>query len=244
MMDENFIHEDLLYAVSNREDGNLSCKWGPEKTVIDCRGKFLKKNGLTPGDCVIADLGQSDGVEVVGKNDSGKGMSSCRDRGVAADSLITNEKGVYLFLLIADCIPMVLYDPVKKILALVHLGRLTTNLRLVDKTIRKMVEVFGVDPSNVIAYGGPSIGKNSYRLDFFKEDKNEWKDFVRQERDGKFWVDVAGHNRRQLLDMGVKENNIYTSSIDTFTSLEYFSHYRSVRTGEKEGRFATVVGMK
>ena len=171
-------------------------------------------------------------------------MSSCRDRGVAADSLITNEKGVYLFLLIADCIPMVLYDPVKKILALVHLGRLTTNLRLVDKTIRKMVEVFGVDPSNVIAYGGPSIGKNSYRLDFFKEDKNEWKDFVRQERDGKFWVDVAGHNRRQLLDMGVKENNIYTSSIDTFTSLEYFSHYRSVRTGENEGRFATVVGMK
>ena len=81
MMDENFIHEDLFYAVSNREDGNLSCKWGLEETVIGCREKFLKKNGLAPGDCVIANLGQSDGVEVVGRNDLGKGIISCRDRG-------------------------------------------------------------------------------------------------------------------------------------------------------------------
>lgn len=54
----------------------------------------------------------------------------------------------------------------------------------------------------------------------------------------------TGCNRKQLLDMKVKETNIYTSSIDTFKSPEYFSHYRSVRTGEDEGRFATVVGMK
>ena len=48
----------------------------------------------------------------------------------------------------------------------------------------------------------------------------------------------------ELLDIQVKEDNIYTSSIDTFTSLEYFSHYRFERTGEDEGRLATVVGMK
>ncbi len=43
-----------------------------------------------------------------------------------------------------------------------------------------------------------------------------------------------GYNQKQLLDMGVKANNIYTSSIDTFTSPEYFSHYRAMRRKENE----------
>ena len=244
MMDEKFIHEDLFYALSNKDDGNLSCKWGEEKEVISNRIRFLEKNGLTIGDCIMTDLHQSDGVAIVDRNDLGKAMSLCKEEGIAADSLITNEAGVYLFLLTADCMPTVLYDPTNRVLALAHLGRQTTSLKLVQKTIKLMAEKWGTDPADLLVHGGPSIGKNSYRLDSFNENKNEWHDFIKQGEGGGFYVDVVGYNRRQLLDMRVKEDNIYTSSIDTFTSLEYYSHYRSVRTGEDEGRFATVVGMK
>ncbi len=244
MMSEDFIHDDLLYSLSNKEDGNLSCKWGSENEVIRNRIKFLRKNNLTLSDCVMTNLNQGEGITIVGQNNLGKAIDRCDKAGIEADALMTAGQGIYLFLLVADCMPMVLYDPVKRVLALVHLGRLTTNLKLVQKTIRKMMEMWGVNPVDILAHGGPSIRKDSYRLDFFKEGENEWRDFAEKREDGKFWVDVIGYNRRQLLDMKIKEDNIYMSSIDTFTSDKYFSHYRSVRTGENEGRFATVVGMK
>jgi len=243
-MKEDFIHDDLFYSLSSKKDGNLSCKWGLEDEVIHNRKKFLEGHNLTLSNCIMADLNQGNGVAIVGKGDLGRAMKKCGEVGIEADALITRQQGIYLFLLVADCMPMVLYDPIKKVLALVHLGRLTTNLRLVQKTIRKMMEVWGVNPVDVLAHGGPSIKQDSYGLDTFRESEDGWHDFVKKGEDGKFWVDVVGYNRKQLLDMKVKEDNIYISSIDTFTSDEYFSHYRSVRTGEDEGRFATVVGMK
>ncbi len=61
--------------------------------------------------------------------------------------------------------------------------------------------------------------------------------------DGQTTVDIVGYSKRQLIEAGVKEENIEVSDIDTAADSTFFSHYRSKKTGEAEGRFATVVGM-
>ncbi|MEX2054420.1 MAG: polyphenol oxidase family protein [Candidatus Colwellbacteria bacterium] len=237
-------HRDLLYAVSTIEDGNMSCNYGDETSVIDNRKRFLGKLGLDLNDCVMMHLNHGNRVAVVGETDKGSTMSSCGADGVQADSFITKEKGVYLFLLTADCLPLTLYDPNKRLLGLVHLSRMTTGARLAEKTLKAMQDEWGSNLEDIQAWGGPSISKECYGLDFFNEGVSEWGDFITKMPDGKIHVDVTGFNRAQLLAMGVKENNIDISDVDTFSSPIHFSHYRASRTGETEGRFTTVVGIK
>lgn len=238
------IHQDLIYAVSNREDGNLSCRYGDAQEVISDREKFLDKLGLTLDDCVMMNLDHVDTVRRVGRDDLGQAMR-CGEDSETADALVTNEPGVNLFFLTADCIPAVLYDPAKKVLAAVHLSWITTDLNLVQKTVVKMGEWFGTEAEDILVYMGPGIQKESYKFEVLKQDENSpWGDFIEKEDDGLYHVDVLGYNKKQLIDVGVKESSIYTSGIDTFQSPKYFSHYRSARSTEEEARFATVVGIK
>jgi len=240
----NPTHPDIFHATSTIDDGNMSCTYGGEDEVVANRKKFLTKWGLGLEDCVMMDLNHGVSVSVIEESDKGKAMDSCGIDGIQSDSFITSTPGVYLFLLTADCLPLTLYDPGKKVLALVHLSRMTTGGKLVQKTIEVMRNKWEVDAGDILVWGDPSISKSSYKLDFFTEGVDVWGDFVVKMPDGKVSVDVIGFNRKQLLDMGVKENNIDISDIDTFKSSTYFSHYRSSRTGEREGRFVTVAGIK
>ncbi|MDP3953692.1 MAG: polyphenol oxidase family protein [bacterium] len=238
------IHKDLLYAISTVGDGNMSCNYGGADSVVRNRKEFLGKLGLNLSDCVMMDLSHGDSVNIVGVADKGRAMGDCGTGGVQGDAMVTDKVGVYLFVLTADCLPLTLYDPQRKALALVHLSRINTNLKLTQKVVSLMREKWGSNPEDILVWGGPSISKTSYKLDFFKEEARGWDPFAVKMPNGKISVDVAGFNRQQLLDMGVKENNIDISEIDTFSSATYFSHYRTGRAGEPESRFATVVGIK
>jgi len=238
------IHPNLLYAVSTIDVGNMSCKYGAEEEVIENRRRWLKELGLNLEDCVMADLSHGDNVVIVNESNKGKAMDNCNEEGIQGDSLITDTTGVYLFMSTGDCLPLTLYDPTKGVLALIHLSRMTTSAKLGQKTLEIMQSEWSCDPGDILAWGGPSISRDSYKLDYFNEDTKEWGPFAVKMPDGKVSVDVAGFNRQQLLAMGVKENNIDISEIDTFTSPSYFSQWRARATGETEGRFATLVGIK
>ncbi len=82
-----------------------------------------------------------------------------------ADSMITRVPGVFLAVKTADCVPIVLVDPVKRVAAAVHAGWKGTILRIARKTLRIMTSRFGANPSDVIACIGPSIGPCCYQVD-------------------------------------------------------------------------------
>lgn len=75
------------------------------------------------------------------------------------DALITNKPNVALALNFADCVPILFYDPVKKIIAAAHAGWRGTASQISVKTVQKMVEEFSCEPKNIIAAIGPAIGK-------------------------------------------------------------------------------------
>lgn len=75
------------------------------------------------------------------------------------DALVTNEPNIALALNFADCVPILFYDPVKKIIAGAHAGWRGTAAQIGPKTIQKMIEEFSCEPSDIIAAIGPAIGK-------------------------------------------------------------------------------------
>lgn len=215
------------------QDGNMSVKWGPEEEVERNRTQFLTKHGRNRSDAVILDLLHDDRVEVVGVESKGTY--------VRAEALITKEPGLVLMLLTADCCPISFYDPVHSAIALGHMSWQTTTLRLSEKVIAAMEKSFGTNPSELRVTIGPSARKESYvQTEVKQRALAEWAPYL-TEVPGGTAIDVVGFNIAQLTERGVLLNNISVDPNDTIPSQTHFSHYRSVRTSEPEGRFATIL---
>jgi len=74
------------------------------------------------------------------------------------DALVTNEKNLALALNFADCVPIIFFDPVKKVAAIAHAGWRGTVAKIAPKTVEKMVKNFSSKPKDIIALIGPAIG--------------------------------------------------------------------------------------
>jgi polyphenol oxidase len=238
------MESSLFLKTSTKQDGNLSLRWGDHaEEVLGNRRKFLEKYQLRLEDCLVMEVEHGDTVIRVDAESKPKNALDT----IKAEALTTDTKGVALCLLTADCLPVTLYDPVRHALALAHLGWRPTNESLLPKVIRHMQEAFGTDPKNLLVNIGPGIHKESYRHTLPLTEKVELKalkSFVTLLNPKEVSIDLVGCNKYQLLEMGVAEDHIQIDPTDTATSSHYFSHYRSVRTGEKEGRFVTVAYLR
>ncbi len=82
------------------------------------------------------------------------------------DGLITSDRNVCLGIYVADCGPVYLVDPVKKVIALLHSGRKGTELGITTVALAKMHDHFGCHPSDIVAQLGPCIRPPHYEIDF------------------------------------------------------------------------------
>ncbi len=237
---------ELTHAFSDKSDGNMAVRFGAEDEVYRNRVEFLKKLKIETRQTVLMEVQHGTDIEFVDKGDGGKGMLPDVP-GYKVDALVAMEDGVFPFLLVGDCLPIVLYDPKNRVIALAHLGWRNTDQRFVELLIGELKKECGTDPADLIAGIGPSIRKESY---IFKEgeiaERNlKWgSEFLIPIGRGNVAVDIAGYNIAQIMGTGVKLDNIEISERDTAQDENYFSHYRSARIKEEvEGRIAAVVGM-
>ncbi len=80
------------------------------------------------------------------------------------DAILTNQSQITLFMRFADCVPILLYDPVQHVVGIVHAGWQGTVKKIAAKTVEKMVETYRSDPKNILAGIGPSIGPDHYTI--------------------------------------------------------------------------------
>jgi hypothetical protein len=153
--------------------------------------------------------------------------------------MITDQPGIGLAVNIADCVPVLLFDPVKKIIAGVHSGWRGTEKKILHKTLNKLLDYKSI-PENIVAYIGPSISRNIYEVG--KEVAELFDKKYIDERENKLFLDVAGINYNILLESGVKKNNIQVSELCTFAMKDILHSYR--RDGEKSGRSFALIAMK
>lgn len=150
------------------------------------------------------------------------------------DGLITNKKGIILATVNADCILLVFYDPVKKVIANIHSGWRGTLKRISEKTVRKMVKEYGCNPENIICCMSPSIRKDHFEVDedvyelFFEKFKNlPHLENIFEQKNDKWHIDTIQINREILKVQGLKEENIIDSGICSVCNKDIIHSYRA-----------------
>lgn len=190
---------------------------------------------------IVANQTHSDNIKVITQQTT-KGWESLSDAIEDCDALITDVKGVVLNILTADCVPILLYDTQKEVVAAVHAGWKGTKAQIVYKTVQKMTEMYDSDPKEIIAGVAPSIGRCCYEVGedvaahFF--DMPEGFTPVGQ----KYMLDLPFINKQQLLSAGLLEENIEMSHTCTACNVERFFSYRKEQGCS--GRFMSMIGMK
>jgi purine-nucleoside/S-methyl-5'-thioadenosine phosphorylase / adenosine deaminase len=155
------------------------------------------------------------------------------------DATYTDVKNIFLTVSIADCLPVFLYDPVKKVIAGIHAGWRGSAEKIVEKTITSLVKEYSVNPADVIAFMGPCISQEYFEVG--PEVGELFRDEVKFRKGEKFHIDLKKENLYQLISSGVKENNIEISPHCTYREKEIFHSYR--RDREKSGRMFGVIGL-
>ncbi|MBI5733498.1 MAG: polyphenol oxidase family protein [Candidatus Kerfeldbacteria bacterium] len=234
-------YNKLLHAFSTKDDGNMSFKWGIEEEVRQNRQKFLTDLNIDPSRVVSAELEHSDKIIKVTAADAGQGVLQ-DDYQLKGDCLITNELGLYLWHVVADCLSVMLYDPMNQTVALVHVGRKNANLQIINKTIKAMAKFYNTKPNDLVAGIGPSIHSCCYAYNEIEQTSDPaWHNFLIN-KNNLIYIDLVGFTAEQLLDSGVVKNKLYLNSDCTAHSNEFFSHYRAKQTSQPEKRFAAIIG--
>ncbi|MBR4568547.1 MAG: laccase domain-containing protein [Bacteroidales bacterium] len=152
------------------------------------------------------------------------------------DAFICKFPGIAIGVRTADCVPILLYDPVQRVVAAIHSGWKGTVLKIAQKTIGLMKCDFGCLPENLRAIIGPAIGPNSFQVGPEVVDKFRNTGFpmtqiwsFRGESDGSpmsggHHIDLYTANRWILEESGVRDIQVF--DIDTFTDTSFFSARR------------------
>lgn len=242
-------YKNLFHAFSEKKDGNMASTINGVMTDFDLvllnRKRFLKKLDVEMNKTVCMWVMHGDEIKAIYKVKKQKSMFDYK-MALKVDGLVTNKKGIYLFLLIADCLPIIIYDPVKNAVCLIHAGWKGVDLEISKKAILKMHKLYKSKSEDLIVGIGPCVYKKSFvKENPSQKDDSRWQDFLTNVGENNFQVDLVGFVKKQLIDSGVSENNIFESGINTATDKRFFSHVRDHDLPIKErGRFACVVGLK
>lgn len=163
----------------------------------------------------------------------------------ATDAVITNRPNVWLFILTADCIPIVVYDPVKRVIAAVHAGWRGLKNKIVLKTIDTMQQQFGCQIADLKVAIGPAISKPHYEIG---EDVSQHflMDFPealeKSSNENKWMLDLVAVCNEMLMQKGVAAASIELSGFCNYCQNDIFYSYR--RDGGKTGRMVTGIVLR
>jgi YfiH family protein len=249
------------------ESLNLSLSVGDDPgCVLENRRRLATAFGAAPGDFVFAHQVHGAGVRVVTASDRGRGafslddaIGSASEAGSAggasgagpadgADVLVTTSPGVVLAILTADCVPIVLHDPVAGVLACVHAGWRGTAAGVTAEAVAALQDL-GTRPSDVIAGIGPAIGADRYQVgpDVHEAVSRSFgpaaPGFIRPDPSvpGRWLLDLPSANRHALREAGVPGPQIHTTDLVTGPAS---GHFFSDRTARPCGRLALVARLR
>ncbi|EIF52027.1 peptidoglycan editing factor PgeF [Sulfurovum sp. AR] len=238
----------LLHAVTKKSNDlpyafSLALHTGEDADNIIANRKRLSSllQSNEPLHYIVADQTHSDNIKIITQQET-KGWKSLSDAIEDCDALITDLKGVMLNILTADCVPILLYDEKKEVVAAVHAGWKGTKAQIVSKTVQKMIETYGSDPKDIIAGIAPSIGRCCYEVgeEVAAHFSNMPEGFT--PIGNKYMLDLPLINKQQLLDAGLQKENIEMSHVCTACHVERFFSYRKEQGCS--GRFMSMIGMK
>ncbi|MBN1291648.1 MAG: peptidoglycan editing factor PgeF [Candidatus Latescibacteria bacterium] len=237
---QSFLPGKIVCGFTSRSGGvssvpfdTLNCGLNtPDKEANVLRNHALVYNFAEVEKENVALMGQVHGshVEIVGSGGIYR----------ETDALITSKPGLMLCIQVADCVPLLLNDPVRNIIAAVHCGWKPITSGIAEKCVQIMTEEFSVKPESILAAIGPSAGKCCYEvgLDVAEHLKPE----AICKHDSRLHADLKKELWLRLVDTGLIAQHIDVSNECTICNEGLFYSYR--RDGIQSGRMLGFIKMK
>ena len=212
---------------------NLGIQRGDEPEAVEENyRRFRSAIGAEAKSVVFTNQVHGDVVHTVTTADVGETFGEKLP--LEADGLVTAVPGICLTIFSADCVPVLLHDPVRRVVAAVHAGWRGTANGIVQRAVEKMMRVYGSDPAHIIAAIGPAISKCCFETN--EDVPNAMTEsmgslalkHIQMLPTGKFLVDIKGLNASRLEQSGLLPEHINMSKECTFCDQEkYWSHRAS-----------------
>jgi YfiH family protein len=217
------------------------------ENILENRRRFLK---LFPGRWALAGCWQVHGADVrlIKNAADAKPAEDARGETVYCDAIVSDARGVLAGVKTADCVPLLLADPVTGAYGAIHAGWRGTLARVALKGLEQMRREYGAEAENVLVAIGPAAGACCYEvgldvIDAFKTEFPDELNVFRPTRDNRACIDLLCVNRNQLSAAGVKPANIFTAPLCTMCRTDlFFSYRREKNVYGKVGRLMSVIG--
>ncbi|MBF8377583.1 peptidoglycan editing factor PgeF [Alicyclobacillus mali] len=218
-------------------DADVSPRLAGPEVAREHRGQMLGKVGLRVDSlCLVR---QVHGPRVVR-------VDAPTESAVEADGMITDVPGLALAVLVADCAPVLLYDPVRRVVGACHSGWRGTVEHIVARGIERMRDEYGTDPGHLRVAIGPCIRRCCYEVDDVVAERArnarlERALLPRFGRPDKYVFSLPHAIRLSVEACGVQPEHIYDSGVCTSCRNRHlFSHRRE---GERAGRQMAVIAL-
>ena len=226
------------YSLGDYESLNLSFTVGDEPGHVKKNREALAEAvGISPRKFVFQNQQHSNKVRIANPSDCqnfAEHTYSFND----SDALVTNRKGICLFVFAADCVPVLLFDKKEKVIAAVHSGWRGTVKKILQYTLAAMKENFGSRPENILAGIGPAVRQENYEVGgevadaFYEAYGHAAQDFIFTPKGKKEHLDLYAANHYLLRQFGVPDAQIEISEYCTYENSElFFSARRKIRSG-------------
>jgi len=213
-------YKNITHFVTTREGGvspepyntlNLAFHTGDQpRNVLKNRLILARALGIAPEDIVNGEQVHGANVAIV----SEKGLTP-----TATDGMVTNKPGICLLVLVADCVPLIFYDPRNRAIGVAHAGWKGTVAGISPKIVQTLCREFNSKPEQLLVAIGPSIGPCCYEVQgdvvqtVQKTQPQSEQLLIR--RGDNWYFDLIRANEAQLLAAGVRKENIQTANLCT-----------------------------
>ncbi|HVQ36083.1 MAG TPA: peptidoglycan editing factor PgeF [Pyrinomonadaceae bacterium] len=217
------------------------------ENILENRRRFLK---LFPGDWALAGCWQVHGsdVRLVSNTVEAKPAEDSRGDTVYCDAIVSAAPGVLAGVKTADCVPILIGDPVTVSFAAVHAGWRGTLSEVATKALGRMTAEYGAQPADVRVAIGPAAGSCCYEvgadvIDPFRERFPAHDQIFTATRTDHACIDLLQANQRQLMSAGVAPEKIHIAPLCTMCHPDlFFSYRREKNVYGKVGRLMSVIG--
>lgn len=209
--------------------------------VIENFSRISDTVGFTFDGLVLSKQVHEDKVQKIIQKHCGNGIL-IENAFDSADGLMTDEPGIALVTLYADCVPLLFLDPVKRVIASVHSGWRGTVAGIGPKAVRRMAEEYGSEPEDVLCAIGPSIRIDAFEVgdEVAKEFIDSFGNSVVRRYGEKYHVDMQRAIAMSLKAEGVRQ--IDDCGICTYENSDVFFSHR--KTNGRRGNFGAIIELK
>jgi hypothetical protein len=240
---ENF--DSISHAIFTRKGGlsrepyrslNTSYSVGDNPEWVDGNRRIIQES-LDASELIFCQQDHGSEVQIVTAATDDR-ANKVKEPSTVADALVTNVPGKFLVIQVADCQPVVVYDPVRNVVANIHSGWRGSIRNIIGRTIQVMRETYGSATKDLLAGIGPSLGPCCAEFINYRSEipRAYWR-YKTTNNHFDFW----SLSRDQLIEAGLRREYTFLSNLCTRCRTDLFYSYRGEGT---TGRFAAVIGLR